>query len=52
LFGGDRYAPIAESTLEDWLRDLDAKLQVGMQVMEDSICNWQKSPTRFVHFRG
>jgi hypothetical protein len=52
LFGGDRHARIAESTLEDGLRELDAKLQVGMQVMEDSICNWQKSPARFVHFRG
>ncbi|MFE6002110.1 hypothetical protein ACFQ6C_35515 [Streptomyces sp. NPDC056454] len=23
-----------------------------MQIMEDAICNWQKSPTRFKPFRG
>ena len=49
LFGN---GSISEAILEDWLRDLDAKLGVGMQVMEDALCNWQKSPTHFVHFRG
>jgi alpha-glutamyl/putrescinyl thymine pyrophosphorylase-like protein len=49
LFGS---ASTPESVLEDWLRDLDTKLGVGMQVMEDALCNWQKSPTQFVHFRG
>ncbi len=34
------------------LKELDQKLNVGMQVMEDSICNWQKSPRRFKHFKG
>jgi hypothetical protein len=34
------------------LQQLDVLLGVGMQVMEDSICNWQKSPRRFAHFRG
>jgi hypothetical protein len=52
LFGGDRNARLGESTLEDWLGALDTKLNVGMQVMEDALCNWQKSPTHFVHFRG
>lgn len=52
LFGGDRCAQLDESMLETWLQDLDAKLSVGMQVMEDLLCNWQKSPTQFVHFRG
>jgi hypothetical protein len=32
--------------------ELDGTLQVGMQVLEDSLCNWQKSPTEFVSFRG
>ncbi|OMR89919.1 alpha-glutamyl/putrescinyl thymine pyrophosphorylase clade 3 protein [Burkholderia pseudomallei] len=31
---------------------LDDTLQVGMQVIEDSLCNWQKSPTEFEAFRG
>lgn len=52
LFGGRKDARLRETTLEDRLRDLDAVLHVGMQVMEDSLCNWQKSPTRFVHFLG
>jgi hypothetical protein len=52
LFGGAVKAPIRWATLEDWLIDLDAVLAVGMQVMEDSLCNWQKSPMHFVHFRG
>jgi hypothetical protein len=52
LFGGDVHAHMAATTLENWIRGLDAKLGVGMQVMEDSLCNWQKSPAQFVHFRG
>jgi hypothetical protein len=50
LFGGAANAPIGWATLEDWILELDAVLRVGMQVMEDSLCNWQKSPTEFVHF--
>jgi len=52
LFAGDPSSRLKAETLEDWLRELDVQLGVGMQVMEDSLCNWQKSPARFVHFRG
>jgi hypothetical protein len=52
LFGGSTNAGIEPTLLDDWLRDLDAVLDVGMQVMEDSLCNWQKSPLEFKHFRG
>lgn len=38
--------------LEIILVDLNRRLNVGMQVMEDALCNWQKSPRRFVRFRG
>lgn len=38
--------------MEPWLVDLDAYLNVGMQVLEDSLCNWQKSPAKFKPFRG
>jgi hypothetical protein len=31
---------------------LESYLGVGMQVMEDALCNWQKSPLDFVRFRG
>ncbi len=40
--------------LERWLVDLEAHLPLdfGMQVLEDSLCNWQKSPEMFIPFRG
>ena len=31
--------------------ELEAKLGVGMQVIEDALCNWQKSPDKFIPFR-
>lgn len=40
------------ATLDQWLVGLDAQLSVGMQVLEDALCNWQKSPARFIPFRG
>lgn len=52
LFGGAVNAAIGWASLEDWILELDAVLGVGMQVMEDLLCNWQKSPSQFVHFRG
>ncbi len=48
LFGADESA----ATLDQWLVALDAQLRVGMQVLEDALCNWQKSPARFKPFRG
>jgi hypothetical protein len=38
--------------LDNWLISLDKELNVGMQVIEDALCNWQKSPTKFIAFRG
>ena len=52
LFGGVPTARLSPETLENWLGELDAELRIGMQVMEDCLCNWQKSPTRFIYFRG
>jgi hypothetical protein len=52
LFEG---APTADRTprwLDEQLADLDAYLQVGMQALEDALCNWQKSPGTFKPFRG
>ncbi len=48
LLGADESA----ATLDQWLVGLDAQLSVGMQVLEDALCNWQKSPARFIPFRG
>lgn len=52
LFGGSKDARLRADQLEQWLTELDQQLGIGMQAMEDSICNWQKSPERFQHFRG
>lgn len=38
--------------LENWLVELDSHLNVGMQVLEDALCNWHKSPGVFKPFRG
>jgi hypothetical protein len=52
LFVGNDGPRLGHATLESRLHDLDAELQVGMQVLEDSLCNWQKRPDRYVAFRG
>ena len=40
------------ATWDQWLAELGTELNVGMQVLEDSLCNWQKSPGEFRPFRG
>lgn len=52
LFDGNSKSKTKTVTLQHYLNELDQSLLVGMTVMEDALCNWQKSPTRFVHFRG
>lgn len=52
LFGGRTRAAIGRSSLDKSLIELGAELGVGMQVLEDALCNWQKSPGRFSRFRG
>jgi hypothetical protein len=52
LVDGNASSNSKAKDLDAILQQLDVLLGVGMQVMEDSICNWQKSPRRFVHFRG
>ena len=42
----------SNSDVQQKLDVLDARLQVGMAVMEDALCNWQKSPRHFVHYVG
>lgn len=48
LFGGHD----SVATLDSRLVQLEAQLNVGMQVIEDALCNWQKSPDKFKPFRG
>jgi hypothetical protein len=52
LFHGDRAFPTALKPLGDRVDGLDPYLNVGKQVIEDSLCNWQKSPHKFVYFKG
>ncbi|ESZ46530.1 alpha-glutamyl/putrescinyl thymine pyrophosphorylase clade 3 protein [Mesorhizobium sp. RSR565B] len=52
LFGGAANANLRASELDDLLLQIDAKLKVGMQALEDSLCNWQKSPAQHLLFRG
>jgi hypothetical protein len=54
LFGGSKSADISQSTIESLIFNLEAhlKLYYGMQVLEDALCNWQKSPTNYQHFSG
>ena len=52
LFAGEKGAPLQQRVLDQWLVELADELGVGMQVMEDALCNWQKSPRKFKSFRG
>lgn len=52
LFGNHPTEEFTPKDLDCWLIELGAQLNVGMQVLEDAICNWQKSPDVFVPFRG
>ncbi|MEH3092644.1 MAG: hypothetical protein PGN20_11510 [Agrobacterium cavarae] len=52
LFLGDASDNSHDRELQSWLDDLDLDLAVGMEVLEDALCNWQKSPRNFVHYKG
>lgn len=52
LFDGKVAGRTTKLTLQTYLDALDLDLDVGMEVLEDALCNWQKSPQKFVHFIG
>jgi hypothetical protein len=52
LFAGRSDANVTRARLDAWLVELGTNLGVGMQVLEDALCNWQKSPAEFHGFRG
>jgi hypothetical protein len=55
LFDADSEAEHSVDELEALAIELEGFLPVGrqgLQVLEDALCNWQKSPNRFVPFRG
>jgi len=52
LFGGQTDANFSAQQLDTSLVKLGEVLGVGMQVLEDALCNWQKKPDKFIPFRG
>jgi hypothetical protein len=52
LFGGSMTSGLRAAQLDKWVVDLNAYLNVGMEVLEDALCNWQKNPDHYVRFRG
>jgi hypothetical protein len=52
LVDGDPSSATSSVMLQAELDALDARLKFGMEVMEDALCNWQKSPFEFVHYKG
>lgn len=52
LFDGQIDSNTGARALEARVAALEKHLGVGMQVMEDAMCNWQKSPGKYLPFRG
>ena len=52
LLFGDSHGALSRAELDSRLIQLGAVAGVGMQVLEDALCNWQKSPNKFRPFRG
>jgi hypothetical protein len=52
LFHGSEFASVGVSALERSADLLAEALGINKQAMEDSLCNWQKSPAMPVRFRG
>lgn len=48
LFGSS----VSSKTLEAYCLELATHLDVSPQVIEDALCNWQKSSDKYVYFRG
>jgi hypothetical protein len=52
LYCGDKQKKDSDKQLDNWLVELGKDLEVNQQVVEDALCNWQKSPAKFRMFRG
>ena len=52
VFGGSVQSSIPRATLEKQAADLAKSLSIPMNVLEDALCNWQKTPDKFVPYRG
>lgn len=54
LLMNDPKAKLSAKRAEILISEIENELGLdfGMQVLEDSLCNWQKSPAKFEHFVG
>ncbi|WDF55243.1 alpha-glutamyl/putrescinyl thymine pyrophosphorylase clade 3 protein [Mucilaginibacter sp. KACC 22063] len=54
LFTGSCNASITRRQMDRMLSSLNQHLGIpfGMQVLEDALCNWQKSPNQYIYFSG
>jgi len=52
LLTGSRISKASPKDLEQLLQPVQQHLGVSFDVVEDALCNWQKSPRRFIAFRG
>ena len=52
LFTGNPDAKVSSKSIEQEIAKLETHLGLyfGMQVLEDSLCNWQKSPDQYLKF--
>lgn len=52
IVDGNPTSGTGNNAIQNALDALDLRLDVGMAVMEDALCNWQKSPRLFIHYVG
>jgi hypothetical protein len=52
LVTGNKQGPLTRRDADTIYVQLGQALNVGMQELEDALCNWQKSPTHYRYFRG
>jgi len=54
LLFGNQADGATPAQIDRWLVELESQLHLhmGMQILEDALCNWQKSPAQFRAFRG
>jgi hypothetical protein len=52
LITGDRNGKLTRSKADAYYEEFGNCLMLGMQELEDALCNWQKSPKQYKLFRG
>ncbi len=52
LLGGTKNSIMNIDELNLLVNNFTKKTQIEIWILEDALCNWQKSPTHFVKFRG